>query len=352
MPAPGSAAGPDLALSPAQFDRLIAYGFAAEVSVGDVLFAEGALDVDLIVVESASVVLTAGTDAEPLYEYGPGSVIGELVLLTGHGVQFSAQATQPGVVHRVTPMSLRNLLLEERELSELLLTAFMARRRRGRNDRGGRVTLEIVGTPQSPATQALRTYANRTGIKHTWLDADGPSGRSLMSAAGLVGADLPAVVGPRETVINATPADLVTIRDGTPRAGVVDVVVVGAGPAGLAAAMGCALVGMSTVTLDREGPGGHAAQATRLEHYLGFPTGVTGTELMSPGARPGSGGRARLVSPCAVLSLTPSTDASTLSLADGSELSARAVIVASGATYPTADRPGWQEFGGRGFTTR
>jgi thioredoxin reductase (NADPH) len=212
--------------------------------------------VDLIVVESASVVLTAGTDAEPLYEYGPGSVIGELVLLTGHGVQFSAQATQPGVVHRVTPMSLRNLLLEERELSELLLTAFMARRRRGRNDRGGRVTLEIVGTPQSPATQALRTYANRTGIKHTWLDADGPSGRSLMSAAGLVGADLPAVVGPRETVINATPADLVTIRDGTPRAGVVDVVVVGAGPAGLAAAVGCALVGMSTVTLDREGPGG------------------------------------------------------------------------------------------------
>jgi NADPH-dependent 2,4-dienoyl-CoA reductase/sulfur reductase-like enzyme len=76
-----------------------------------------------------------------------------------------------------------------------------------------------------------------------------------MSAAGLVGADLPAVVGPRETVINATPADLVTIRDGTPRAGVVDVVV-GAGPAGLAAAVGCALVGMSTVTLDREGPGG------------------------------------------------------------------------------------------------
>jgi CRP-like cAMP-binding protein len=93
----------------AQFDRLIAYGFAAEVGVGDVLFAEGALDVDLIVVESASVVLTAGTDAEPLYEYGPGSVIGELVLLTGH--QFSAQGTQPGVVHRVTPMSLRNLLL-------------------------------------------------------------------------------------------------------------------------------------------------------------------------------------------------------------------------------------------------
>ena len=124
--------------------------------------------------------------------------------------------------------------------------------------------------------------------------------------------------------------------------------VVGAGPAGLAAAMGCALAGMSTVTLDREGPGGHAAQATRLEHYLGYLTGVTGTELMSPGARPGSGGRARLVSPCAVLSLTPSTDASTLSLADGSELSARAVIVASGATYPTADRPGWQEFGGRG----
>jgi thioredoxin reductase (NADPH) len=173
--------------------------------------------------------------------------------------------------------------------------------------------LEIVGTPQSPATQALRTYANRTGIKYTWLDADDPSGRSLMPAAGLVGADLPAVVGPREAVINATPADLVTIRDGTPRAGVVDVVVVvGAGPAGLAAAMGCALAGMSTVTLDREGPGGHAAQATRLEHYLSFPIGVTGTELMSPGARPGSGGRARLVSPCAVLSLTPSTDASTL----------------------------------------
>jgi hypothetical protein len=167
--------------------------------------------VDLIVVESASVVLTAGTGAEPLYEYGPGSVIGELVLFTGHGVQFSAQARQPGVVHRVTPMSLRNLLLEERELAELLLTAFMAHRRRGRNDRGRRVTLEIVGTPQSPATQALRTYANRTGIKHIWLDADGPSGRSLMSAAGLVGADLPAV-GPRETVINATPADLVTIR--------------------------------------------------------------------------------------------------------------------------------------------
>jgi thioredoxin reductase (NADPH) len=333
-------------LTAEQLDRLVAYGRPAEVAVGDVLFRAGATDVDLIVVESAAVALDPAPAAGVEQVYGPGEVIGELVMLTGHGAEHGARVVRAGTIHRLTSPALRQVLATEGDLAEQLLTTFLARRRLARGQAAAHAAVEIIGPADSPVTQALRTYAGRDGVRHTWLDPAGEAGSGALAAAGLDAADLPAVLGPHGAIPRATPADLSTLGRGS---GTVDVVIVGAGAAGLAAAVQCGVAGLSTVVVDQVGPGGQAARSQHVRHLLGFPAGLTGTELMTRLLEQARDAGAKLVGPCEVVALDR-VDARTIQveLSDTSRLSARAVIVASGARYPVADEPGWQEFTVRG----
>ena len=342
--ASGSAAHPEL--SEQQLERLRAYGRPEAVEVGDAVFTAGDPSYDLIVVESGAIeVVRAATRDAPeasLVRHGPGAFVGELSLLTGQTTYLTARVVEPGRVHRIPPPQFRRLMAEDAELSDLLLRAFLARRERlsqGPAARG----LEIIGSGMDSAALALRTYAARRTLPHVWLDADSVEGRSLMRAASLEATDLPAVLTPERTLVRTTPGELaqhlgLAFRQtgGTPA----DLTIIGAGPAGLAAAVYGASEGLRTTLLDAVGPGGQAAASARIENYVGFPTGLSGEQLAQRAVVQAMKFGAQLSSPCEIVALETGGDRLAAVLRDGTHITSRAVIIATGARYRRAAAAG------------
>jgi thioredoxin reductase (NADPH) len=267
------------ALSDRQLARLRAYGSSDELEVGETAFAAGDPTYDLIVIERGAIeVVRAATLNAPeasVITFGPGTFVGELGLLTGQYTYLTARVVERARVHRISPPQLRRLLAEDPELSDLLLRAFLARRHRLSVGPAARV-LQIIGSELDSEALALRTYAGRRVLPHIWLDADSLEGGCLMRAAALRTKDLPAVIAPDRTLLRATPGRLaqhlgLAYRPSSDKPA--DLTVIGAGPAGLAAAVYGASEGLRTVLLDAVGPGGQAASSAKIENYLGFPTG-------------------------------------------------------------------------------
>jgi thioredoxin reductase (NADPH) len=168
-------------LSAGQLARLRAYGSADELEIGATAFAAGDRTYDLIVVEQGAIqVVRAATPNAPeeaVITHGPGAFVGELSLLTGQTTYLTARAVERARVHRISPPQLRRLMAEDPELSDLLLRAFLARRRRLRAGPAARV-LQIIGSELDPNALALRTYAARRVLPHVWLEADSTEGGS------------------------------------------------------------------------------------------------------------------------------------------------------------------------------
>jgi thioredoxin reductase (NADPH) len=198
-------------LSGAQLARLRAYGSPDELGVGEIAFAAGDPSYDLILIEQGAIeVVRAATVNEPevsVITFGPAAFVAELGILTGQTTYLTARAVEPSRVHRISPTQLRLLMAEDPELSDILLRAFLARRRRLSAGPAARV-LQIIGSELDSEALSLRTYAARRGLPHVWLDADSVEGRSLMRAAALTTADLPAAIAPDRTLTRATPGSL------------------------------------------------------------------------------------------------------------------------------------------------
>jgi thioredoxin reductase (NADPH) len=342
-------------LSDAQLARLSAYGTPQTVDAGDVLYGPGDATYDLIVIEDATVeiVQPATRDApkESLVRFGPGSFLGELNLLTGQAVYLIARVVEGGRVHRIAPARFRRLMAEDPELSDILLEAFRARREILRQSGASR-GIELVGSAMDSASLALRTYAARRRLPHLWFDADSVAGQSLISAASLTSADLPAALMPDRVLTRATPGELAETLGlsyrGIDGGGAVDLTVVGAGPAGLAAAVYGASEGLTTVLLDAVGPGGQAATSSRIENYLGFPSGISGAELAERAETQALKFGARLSTPCEIVALDIAEHLHAV-LADGTAIATRALIIASGARYRSLALERWDEFAGAGI---
>jgi thioredoxin reductase (NADPH) len=341
-------------LSDAQLARLRSYGAPQTVHAGEVLYGPGDTTYDFIVIEDATVeiVQPATWDApeEPLVRFRPGSFLGELNLLTGQAVYLIARVVEGGRVHRITPARFRRLMAEDPELSDILLEAFRARRELLTHEasRG----LELVGSAMDSAALALRTYAARRRLPHLWFDADSVAGQSLVKAASLTSADLPAALMPDRALRRATPGELAEALGlsyrGIDSGGSVDLTVVGAGPAGLAAAVYASSEGLTTVLLDALGPGGQAAASTRIENYLGFPSGISGAELAERAEAQALKFGARLSAPCEIVALDIDEHLRAV-LADGTDIPTRALIIASGARYRSLPLERWDEFAGAGI---
>jgi thioredoxin reductase (NADPH) len=341
-------------LSDAQLARLRSYGAPQTVHAGEVLYGPGDTTYDFIVIEDATVeiVQPATWDApeEPLVRFRPGSFLGELNLLTGQAVYLIARVVEGGRVHRITPARFRRLMAEDPELSDILLEAFRARRELLTHEasRG----LELVGSAMDSAALALRTYAARRRLPHLWFDADSFAGQSLVKAASLTSADLPAALMPDRALRRATPGELAEALGlsyrGIDSGGSVDLTVVGAGPAGLAAAVYASSEGLTTVLLDALGPGGQAAASTRIENYLGFPSGISGAELAERAEAQALKFGARLSAPCEIVALDIDEHLRAV-LADGTDIPTRALIIASGARYRSLPLERWDEFAGAGI---
>jgi thioredoxin reductase (NADPH) len=339
------------------FARLVAYGTPQETRSGDVLFKPGDVDVDLIVVARGSVDVirteTADVPAETVAKVRTGGFVGELNLMTGQNVYLLCRAREAGTVYRITPERLRQLMANDGELSDIIFRALVARRELLRRSTSARA-VEMVGNPRSASGLSLRTYAARQRLIHAWVDADSPAGEALMGSSGLTEDDLPAVVMPGATLKRATPGTLaqkLNLSYHRSSKKPVDVTIVGAGPAGLAAAVYGASEGLDTVLLDATGTGGQAAASSRIENYFGFPFGLSGADLTGRAVLQALKFGAQLASPCQAVRLDSDRNGGRLRLhlPEGEFIDSKAVVIATGARYRALPLERWPDFEGAGI---
>lgn len=342
-------------LSEEQLLRLRAYGTPEDLDVGAVVFAAGHPTYELIVVERGTLELvrpaTANSAETHVATYGPGSIVGELGLLTGQTTYLTARVTERAHVHRISARQLRRLMAQEAELSDLLLRAFVARRRRLAAGPAAHV-LQIISSDLDAAGWALRTYAARRLLPHRWLDADSVEGAALMRATGLTADDLPAAIAHDRTLARATPGTLASHlglayrHSGEDPA---DLVVIGAGPAGLAAGVYGASEGLRTVLVDAVGPGGQAASSSRIENYLGFANGVSGAQLTENALAQAIKFGVSISTPCTVAALDTEGSQLAAVLTDETRIDCRAAVIATGAHYRSLPLERWAGFVGAGI---
>jgi thioredoxin reductase (NADPH) len=314
------------------------YGFEREVPAGEVLLHAGRRTTAFYVVLEGEVeVVRPDVERdERVGVIGPGQFVGAASLLNGQRPYLTARTTRPGRLLEIPASDFRRLMSGRRAVADTIFRSTLAR---GVDQRGGaaRETVRIVGSRFSPEALTLWTFARRSRISYTPVDleeADDPD--VVLAGLGVRPVDTPVVVTPTATLRNATPGDLAELRGLTyePIPGYTfDLVVVGTGPAGLAAAVYGASEGLDTVSLDGALVGGQAGSSSLIENYVGFPNGIRGEDLTAKAAMQARRLGARLNAPCEVALLRPGSGFHVLELTDGSEIPTRAVIVATGARY-------------------
>ena len=249
----------------------------------------------------------------------------------------------------VSQAELRRVIQEIPDLSDKLLEAFQTRRIL--LERSGFVGVRLFGHIDDPEVTVIREFFDKNRVPHTWIDADDTEGKLALQSLG-VGADqLPFVScnrgtrAPRPTVTRL--AECLGLKRQI-RTEPFDLVIVGAGPAGLAAAVYGASEGLATIVLDRFGPGGQAGTSSRIENYMGFPAGLSGAELTNRGYLQALKFGAELVAPVEVRSMTCEGHIHRLVLDDGQVVRGRTVLIATGTTYqrlPVAGCERWDNAG-------
>ncbi|WP_345763186.1 FAD-dependent oxidoreductase [Diaminobutyricibacter sp. McL0608] len=345
----GTAANP--VLDHETFERLVALGVAEDVEQGTHLFSVGDSNPDMFVVESGRVNIireaTVSSPARVMAQWQAGEFLGELAMLTGQSSLLTALVVESGRVCRITNATFKQLMSSDGSLSALLLATFRARRAllMAAADK----TTEILGFEGSAQAMALRTYASRMELPHRWRDVSTEAGRASLEASGKSVSDLPVVVTRGGVLTNATPrllSEAVGLSYRSTTGDHFDLVVVGAGPAGLAAGIYGASEGLSTLLLDAIAPGGQAAASSRIENYLGFPSGVSGAEITELGIVQALKFGVRLSAPSEVADLVSHSDHTEITMADGESITTRAIIVATGARYRRLPLDRWNDFEG------
>jgi len=323
------------ALSASQLATLAALGEERSADVGDVLYRVGDRTYPFIAIVEGEVAIVDAAGHE-IVRHGPSGFLGELNLLSGQTVFVTAIVLQPLRYIAVERDNLRELLFEDGPLSDLLLSTFIARREALETVEG--IGLEVIGPHSSAATLAIVEFARSNRLPLTWRDPGrDPAAAELI--AGLDAASLPLVRLPGDLELLApSPGEVLRALGIGAELGAreeVDLVVVGAGPAGLAAAVYGASEGLETLVVESTALGGQAGSSRRIENYLGFPAGIAGTELTSRAVTQARKFHARTATPYRALSLEPANGDGrhVVRLEGGHEIAARTVLLATGAQY-------------------
>jgi thioredoxin reductase (NADPH) len=343
-------------LSSSQLATLAEHGEERTAEVGETLFAIGdAVYPFIAILEGEAAVLDGA--GEEIVRHGARGFIGEINLLSGQTVFLTAVVTEPMRYIAVEREELRQLLFDDGALSDLLLTAFVERRELLQRRQG--VGIEIVGARESPDTRRLLDFARYQRLPHSWIDPreDGELARS--AAAGSPDASAPAGSDPDRLPTVRLPGGVALANPSNgelsralgiglelaPREEV-DLVILGAGPAGLGAAVYGASEGLDTLLVESAGLGGQAGSSRRIENYLGFPAGISGTELASRAITQARKFGARIASPYRARALEAGGERHLVRLDDGVEVLARAVLLATGADYRRLPVAGLEDYEG------
>jgi thioredoxin reductase (NADPH) len=340
-------------LSAEELADMASFGSERSTVAGELLFEAGEASYDLFVVleGEAEVLRPGGAEDALIASFGPGGFIGELTLLTGQHRFLNGRVSKAGRVLAIEQPQFRRLMSLRPALAETIFAALLARREILRAGQGAQ-TIQIIGSRYSPEAMALRAFAEHSRLAHTWIDVEEADDvDALLAGLGLQAQDTPVAITPGGMLRRATTAQFAEMLGLTYRpvpGFIFDLVVVGSGPAGLAAAVYGASEGLSTVCLDAVTVGGQAGSSSRIENYAGFPNGISGGDLTSRAAVQALRLGARLNAPCEVVGLHAEGSFHVVVLKDGSEIPTRSVIVASGARYQRLDAENLERFEGAG----
>ena len=329
-------------LNESQLERLRSLGVVRSVEPGDILFAEGDQASDFFVIETGAAVIVQGYGRENrvIAVHGAGRFLGELSTLTGQRLYLSGVVRDPGAVIQVPVEKLREIVDEDKTLSDLILGAFIARRS---------ILIDIGTGIKLTDSRRLREWLVRNRMPHQWIDLEeDEDADALLNELGIGPDETPVIVASGGEILrNPTEAEVgraIGIGSKGAPPTLCDVIVVGAGPAGLAAAVYSASEGLDTQSIEAVATGGQAGTSARIENYLGFPAGVSGSELTQRAGVQAIKFGVRLTAPAAAVGLTSDAGQHAIELSTGEVARGRAVVIATGAQYRRLEVPRLEEF--------
>ena len=320
---------------------------------GEKLFEAGQCDGNFYVVKTGAVEIVddAGDEPKVVASLGAGEFTSEVAQLIGGPAIFSGVVRGESDIFEISNEALREIMNVHPNLGDVILRAFMARRHL-LHEMGDFAGLRVIGSRYSKHTLRVREFLTRNLVPFTWLDLEeDPQVKQFLEQTGLTEAHTPVVTWGQKLLLcnpsNEELADALALRRPLKHT-VYDLAVVGAGPAGLAAAVYGASEGLNTVVLERDAPGGQAGRSMRIENYLGFPTGISGRELAENAVVQANKFGAHLPVASPVTGLSFDNKYAVLHLANGETVSAKCLLIATGADYRRLDVEGCERFEGCG----
>ena len=324
-------------LTPEQIDRAAAYGRTRSVQPGEVLIEQGDTSVPFFVVITGEVeIVRPFGDRETLITvHGYGEFTGEVNMLSGRRSFFRARATKPGKVIELDHQQMQSLVQTDAELSDILMRAFILRR--VELIAAGVGDIVLIGSTHSAGTFRIKEFLMRNGHPYSYIDLErDPDVQNLLDSFEISASEIPVLICRGELVLrnpgNQQIADCLGFNESIDQTQVRDLVVIGAGPSGLAAAVYGASEGLDVMVLETSSPGGQAGSSSRIENYLGFPTGISGQDLAARAYLQAQKFGAKMLIAKATR-LICDRKPYIIELENGARISTRTVVIATGAQY-------------------
>jgi len=340
-------------LDDAQLARLMAFGEPQQAGPGELLFDQGDATRGVFVVLNGSIELAgvSNGDETVLRVLGRGVFTGEVNQLSGRRTLVRCRAREASTLLEIARTDLRRLMQNDAALGEIFLRAFILRRVYLISHSVGDAVL--IGSSHSSDTLRLREFLSRNSHPHTYLDVErDPDVQTVLDHFEVRVTEIPVLICRGELVLrnptNAEAAVCFGLNAGIDEEGMYDLIIVGAGPSGLAAAVYGASEGLKVLVVESNAPGGQAGSSSRIENYLGFPTGISGQSLAGRAFVQAEKFGASIAIARAASGLKCVQPPYTVELDDGGSVRARSIIVAAGAQYRKLDLPNLAQFEGAG----